>query len=185
MGWGGILFLAIGLAMDATAVSLGVAAGGGTTGVRPVFRLSFHFGLFQGLMTFLGWLAGTGFEPLISGVDHWVATGLLVLVGARMIRSGLIHPVQEQPRDPSRGISLVALSVATSIDALAAGISLAMLTVAIAAPAMIIALVTGALSLAALLLGNRLGKAYGRPMEILGGAVLISVALHLLVTHLG
>ncbi len=79
----------------------------------------------------------------------------------------------------------MALSVATSIDALAAGISLAMLAVAIAAPAVIIALVTGALSLAALLLGNRLGEAYGRRMEILGGAILIAVALHLLISHLG
>lgn len=185
MGWAGILFLAIGLAMDATAVSLGVAAAGGAVGVRPIFRLSFHFALFQGLMTLLGWLVGTGFAHLISSVDHWVATGLLVIIGARMIRAGLSHEAQPKVSDPSRGMSLIALSIATSIDALAAGISLAMLAVTIAAPALIVALVTAAMSLGALLVGNKLGQAFGRRMEILGGVILFAVGLRLLVAHLG
>lgn len=185
MGWAGVWFLAIGLAMDATAVSLGVAAAGAAVGIRPIFRLSFHFALFQGLMTYLGWLVGTGFAHLISGVDHWVATGLLVIIGARMIRDGLKDEPQARVGDPSRGMSLIALSIATSIDALAAGISLAMLAVAIVAPAMIVALVTAALSLAALLVGNKLGQRFGRRMETFGGMILLAVGLRLLVTHLG
>ncbi|MCL4367639.1 MAG: manganese efflux pump MntP family protein [Actinobacteria bacterium] len=179
MGWAGIWFLAIGLAMDAAAVSLGVAAGGGAAGVRPIFRLRFHFALFQGLMTFLGWLVGTGFAYLISGVDHWVATGLLAIIGARMIRAGMSQEAQPKLGDPSRGMPLVALSVATSIDALAAGISLAMLAV------VIVALVTGVLSVAGLLVGSKLGQTFGRRMEIFGGVILLAVGLRLLVSHLG
>ena len=115
--------------MDACAVTLGCAASGAARGPRAAFRLSFHFGLFQFIMPVLGWAVGTELARLVSNWDHWIAFGLLAFVGLRMIHSGLHPNVQTALHDPSRGLRLMMLSVATSIDALAVGLSLAMLRV--------------------------------------------------------
>jgi putative Mn2+ efflux pump MntP len=179
-----ILLIAVGLAMDAFAVSLGIGAGrhAGSAGAR--FRLPFHFGLFQFAMPILGWLGGTWVEQLISSFDHWVAFGLLAFVGGRMVQSGLSK--QESPilADPSRGRLLVMLSVATSIDALAVGLSLAMLRVSVVLPSIVIGIVAASLSLAGLLLGNRLGTTFGKRTEVLGGLILIGIGLRVLIEHL-
>lgn len=179
------MLVAVGLAMDAFAVSLGI----GTTPTarlrRPVFRLSFHFGLFQGGMTLLGWLAGSTIASLIASVDHWIALGLLVYVGIQMIREGL-SPCEEEDclNDPSRGRTLVMLCVATSLDAMAVGLSLAMLKVNIYTTSLLIAVVTLGLSLAGLKGGQKLGQRFGKRMEILGGVILIGIGLRILFTHL-
>ena len=183
MGFLEILALAVGLALDASAVSLAAGASGLARGRRAAFRLSFHFGLFQFLMPVLGWFAGLKIEPLVASVDHWIALCLLSVVGARMIRSGLT----DEPalaRDPSRGMTLVALSVATSIDALAVGFSLAMLRVTIWTPAVVIGLVTSGLSLAGLALGRRAGAAYGRTMAVAGGVLLVLIGIRIVIEHL-
>jgi len=179
-----ILLIAVGLAMDASAVSLGAGASGRAVGRRAAFRLSFHFGLFQALMPLVGWFAGRQLVDLLAGVDHWIAFGLLAVIGGRMIRSGLRAETGDAAADPSRGWSLVGLSVATSIDALAVGLSLAMLQVPIWGPILAIGLVTAALSLTALLLGRVLGERFGQRMEILGGVVLVVIGLHVLISHL-
>ncbi len=181
-----ILLIAIGLAMDAFAVSLGVGSSRTAVGPRPAFRLSFHFGLFQFMMPVIGWTAGYTVQPLIAAFDHWIAFGLLLLVGGRMIRSGVAGDgdVPENRRDPTTGWSLVMLSVATSIDALAIGLSLAMLRIDIWYPSTIIGIVTAALSLLGLRLGNMLGKKFGRSMEIAGGAILFSIGIRILIQHL-
>ena len=180
-----ILLIAIGLAMDCFAVSLGVGTAGTAIGMRPTFRLFFHFGLFQAGMTLLGWLAGRTVVGYIAGVDHWVAFGLLLFVGIRMVRGGM-RKGDEAPAiaDPSRGMTLVMLSVATSIDALAVGLSLALLSVNVFWSALLIGLVSAALSLVGLLLGNQLGLRFGKSMEILGGVILIGIGLRVLITHL-
>ena len=180
-----IFLIAIGLAMDCFAVSLGVGTAGTATGPRPTFRLFFHFGLFQGGMTLLGWLAGKTVVTYIAGVDHWVAFGLLAFVGVRMIRGGL-RKTGDEPAipDPSRGLTLVMLSVATSIDALAVGLSLALLEVNVFWSALLIGGVSAMLSLAGLLLGNQLGLRFGKSMEILGGIILIGIGLRVVITHL-
>src|SRR5512146_1158797 len=98
-----ILLIAVGLAMDAFAVSLGIGTTGQARGRRPVFRLSFHFGLFQCLMPILGWLIGSRIEFLMGQVDHWIAFGLLGFVGSRMIRSGIDADGEAYGSDPSRG----------------------------------------------------------------------------------
>src|SRR4030042_3966610 len=109
-----IFLIAIGLAMDCFAVSLGVGTACTATGLRPTFRLFFHFGLFQGGMTLLGWLAGKTVVTYIASIDHWVAFGLLVFVGVRMIRGGLTKEIDEPAiPDPSRGLTLAMLSSAT------------------------------------------------------------------------
>lgn len=179
-----MILLAVGLAMDASAVSLGISTSGHSQGRRARFRLSFHFGLFQAAMPVLGWAGGLTIEPLIREVDHWVAFILLAYVGGRMIRSGLGQEQAGYHRDPSRGWTLVMLAIATSIDALAVGLSLAMLQVPIAAPAVIIGVVTGGMSLLALRIGHRLGMRFGKRMEILGGMILLAIGLRILVTHI-
>ena len=180
-----ILIIAIGLAMDCFAVSLGVGTAGTAVGPRPTFRLFFHFGLFQGAMTLLGWLAGTTVASYIANVDHWVAFALLLFVGLRMLRSGLRKEGEPSSiADPSRGMTLVILSVATSIDALAVGLSLALLSVNVFWAALIIGVVSAGLSLAGLLLGNQLSMRFGKSMEILGGVILVGIGLRVLITHL-
>jgi len=180
-----VLLIAIGLAMDCFAVSLGVGTAGTAKGLRSSFRLFFHFGLFQGGMTLIGWLAGKTVVTYIASVDHWVAFVLLAFVGVRMIRGGLRKPAGEPAiPDPSRGLTLVMLSVATSIDALAVGLSLAVLSVNVVWAALLIGGVSAILSLLGLLLGKQLGLRFGKSMEVLGGLILIGIGLRVLITHL-
>ena len=123
-----LLGIALGLAMDAFAVSIGVSIGLGGTSPRQTFRLAWHFGLFQALMPVIGWLAGSTIRPLIESWDHWLAFALLAAVGGRMIVDALRgEKATASPADPTRGLSLVVLSVATSIDALGVGFSLGVL----------------------------------------------------------
>jgi putative Mn2+ efflux pump MntP len=179
-----ILLMAVALAMDACAVSLGAGTGGWAVGVRPTFRLSFHFGLFQFLMPVLGWLAGTTVARHVAAVDHWVAFALLAFVGGRMIHAAIGEDRPSQVADPSRGLTLVMLSLATSIDAFAVGLSLALVGVSIWLPSVVIGLITGGLSLVALKIGTKLGSVFGRRMEAVGGAILIAIGVRIVVEHL-
>lgn len=175
-----ILLIAVGLSMDAFAVSVGASAFNHRMAPRAPFRLSFHFGLFQCLMPIAGWLLGTGIARLVAWSAAWLAWAVLSAVGAHMIYTA-VHPKAESYRvDPSRGMTLVMLSVATSLDAFAVGFSLAMLRVSIWYPAVVIGLVTGMLSLVGVRLGARLGQHVGRPMEVAGGALLIAIGLRIL-----
>jgi putative Mn2+ efflux pump MntP len=178
------LLIAVSMAMDAFAVSLGIGTSQRADQPRARFRLAFHFGLFQFLMPILGWLAGTTIERYISQFDHWIAFILLAYVGIKMIRSGLNPHQESYASDPSRGGTLVVLAVATSIDALAVGLSLAMLNVQVLTPAIVIGVVTFGMSMAGLLAGHKLGERFGKRMEILGGVILIGIGLRVLITHL-
>ena len=178
-----IFLVAVGLAMDAFAVSLSV----GTrplTSFRDILRLSFHFGVFQGLMTFLGWLGGSVVAALVANIDHWLIFALLGWVGGRMIYSGLSNKEDTHSGNPARGGMMVALSVATSLDALAVGFSLAMLKGSIIFSSLIIAGVTFVIALAGGLAGNRLGARFGIWMEVVGGIVLIGIGVRVLLVHL-
>jgi putative Mn2+ efflux pump MntP len=179
-----LFVVAIGLAMDCFAVSLGVGAGGQAKTLRPRFRLSFHMGLFQGGMTLLSWLAGSTVVHLIASVDHWIAMGLLAFVGIRMVRSGLSSADEGCTGDPTRGGQLVIVSVATSIDALAVGLSLAFLEVNILASSLIIGVVSSLFSVIGLVAGNRLGECFGKRMEVIGGLLLNGIGLRILISHL-
>lgn len=170
--------------MDAFTVSLGIGTGQNANTRRAKLRLAYHFGLFQGGMTALGWLAGSTIEPYIRELDHWIAFALLAYVGVRMIRSGM-KPGQESYRsDPSRGGLLVVLCLATSMDALAVGLSMAMLETQVLLPALIIGVVTFGLSLVGSTWGNQLGQRFGKRMEILGGVILIAIGARVLISHL-
>ena len=184
MGLIEIIIIAFGLAMDASAVSLVAAASGFAKDSRSIFRLAFHFGLFQFLMPVFGWLLGVSFVSYFSAVDHWIAFGLLSFVGGRMILSGLNPNMESYTNDPSRGLTLVMLSVATSIDALAIGLSLAMLDVNIWYPSVIIGVVTASLAFFSIMIGKKIGPLIGKRMEIFGGVVLIIIGIRILITHL-
>lgn len=179
-----ILLISISMAMDAFAVCLGAGTSGQASESRPTFRLAFHFGLFQFLLPIIGWFAGTTVVEYIEAYDHWIAFGLLAFVGVRMIASGLDPNSDDKKNDPSRGWTLVMLSIAVSIDALAIGLSLAFLGISVWYPATVIGLITGLLSWLGLRIGDRVGKYWGKRMEIIGGLVLIGIGIRIVVTHL-
>jgi putative Mn2+ efflux pump MntP len=171
-----LIGIALGLAMDAFAVSIAVSVALGGTSRRQTFRLAWHFGLFQALMPIIGWIAGRSVRPLIESWDHWLAFALLTVVGGRMIFEALRGDGRDPRRsDPTRGWSLVVLSVATSIDALAIGLSFAALGVEVWIPAAVIGLTAGALTLVGTLGGRALGNRFGSRMAIAGGILLIVI----------
>jgi putative Mn2+ efflux pump MntP len=153
---------------------------------RHLFRLAFHFGLFQALMPVVGWTGGVAVRGLLAPVDHWVACGLLVLVGGRMLVGAWRRDDGELPAigDPTRGWQLVLLSVATSIDALAVGLSLAMVGAPILVPAVVIGVVAAAFTLVGMRIGRRLGARWGQRVEIAGGTILIAIGARIVADHL-
>lgn len=183
-----ILLTAIGLAMDAFAVAMASSISLGRVTPRQLFRFSFHFGLFQAFMPILGWSLGRVIPPVFAAWDHWVAFALLSVVGLKAIHESLKPGDPDgdevQGFDPTRGLKLVALSVATSLDAFAVGLGFAMLGVEIFQPCLIIGLVTAKLTLIGMLLGSRIGARLGQKMEIAGGLILIAVGLKIIVEHL-
>jgi manganese efflux pump family protein len=181
-----LLVIAFGLAMDCFAVSLGIGATPKPLTPRSIFRLSFHFGLFQTGMTLLGWLLGNTAVNLIGGFDHWIAMLLLAWVGGRMLLEGFSKHEEnavEEFTDPTRGSSLVMLSVATSIDALGVGLSLGLLKQNVLIASLLIGAVTLVVSIAGLLGGSQLSSRFGKRVEVLGGLVLIAIGIRIVLTH--
>jgi len=175
-----LLGIAVGLAMDAFAVS--IAAGLAVASVTPrhVFRISFHFGLFQFMMPIIGWLAGGQLAAYAGEYNRWVAFGLLVYVGARMLWEAHSEKKAENQRDPTRGLMLVTLSIATSLDALAVGMSMAFLGVSVWIPAVVIGIITAVLSAIGITFGGRIGPRWEHWAEAAGGIVLIAIGLKVL-----
>ncbi|MEW6440076.1 MAG: manganese efflux pump MntP family protein [bacterium] len=182
-GWY-VIGIAFGLAMDAFAVAIAAGLSLGRLQGRQVFRLAFHFGLFQFLMPVLGWLAGQTLVRWIAAVDHWIAFAVLAFIGGRMIRDSFHDEDREARDDPTRGWLLVTLSVATSIDALAVGLSLAFLRVSIWMPSVVIGVVAAAMTILGMAFGTRLGAGFGRWAERAGGLVLIGIGLRVVASHL-
>jgi putative Mn2+ efflux pump MntP len=180
-----ILGLAVGLAMDAFAVAIAAGLVLGRPGPGHVLRLAFHFGLFQFLMPVVGWLAGRTVEAYIREVDHWIAFGLLAFVGGKMLWEARRHERTAVAGDPTRGWMLLVLSVATSIDALAVGLSMAFLDVSVWMPSVVIGVVAFAFTAAGVIVGSRVGRSLGRWPEVVGGLVLLAIGLKILVEHLG
>ncbi len=177
-----LLGIAVGLSMDAFAVAVATGIALGEVSARQTFRLAWHFGFFQFLMPVVGWSAGRTVKAYLGGLDHWIAFGLLAFVGGKMIYGGFrgLDDGARAAGDPTRGASLVLLSVATSLDALAVGLSLAALSVTIWSPAVVIGIVTAALTTAGMHLGKRLGVRFGNRMEIAGGVVLVAIGVKII-----
>ena len=180
MGAGEVLALALALGVDAAAVSLAAATAGFAADRRAAFRLWFHFGLFQFLMPVAGWGFGAALRPMVEHGGRWLAAALLSWVALRMLRAGLQSSTKPLSRDPSRGLTMVMLAVATSMDALAVGLSLAALGVPVLTPAAVIGLVTAAMCIAAILAARRLSSRFGSRAELAGGLVLLAVAARIL-----
>ena len=180
-----LLALALALAMDAFAVALAAGVNIRLLSFRPCFRLSFHFGLFQALMPIIGWLAGLSLRSFVQSISRWIAFALLAAIGSHMIFEAL-QPDKEEKNsvDPSKGFTMVGLSVATSIDALAVGLSLSLLKVSIWWPAVVIGVVASLMTLLGLFLGSRAGLAWGSRVEVAGGLVLIFIGLRILLSGL-
>jgi putative Mn2+ efflux pump MntP len=184
MDWLSLLGTAMALAMDAFAVATAVAASLEPIRPRQTFRLTWHFGLFQALMPVIGWLGGSAVASYVSPIDHWVAFGLLGFLGTRMFIESLSEGKPQERHDPTRGWSLVWLSVATSIDALAVGVSLGVLNVRIWIPAAVIGVVALALTFVGTLVGRFIGAHLGRWAARIGGVVLVAVGTRILIRDL-
>ncbi len=179
-----ILGTALALAMDAFAVATAVAAGLPEWTARHTFRLAWHFGLFQAMMPIMGWFGGSALLTLMAGVDHWIAFALLAFLGLRMIWQARHPEDRSQDFDPTRGWSLVILSVATSIDAFAVGVSLGLIGISIWVPSLIIGLVTLIVTYVGTRIGRRAGHYLGQWAERVGGVVLIGIGTRILLQHL-
>ena len=185
-----IWLLAVGLAMDCFAVSIASGIILRRVQWRSILVMALSFGLFQALMPLMGWAAASLFSHLIESVDHWLAFGILCFLGGRMIREGLRGEECRETFDPTRLLVVITFAVATSIDALAVGVSFAFVGmdgVGGILPAVgIIGLVSFLMSLAGLLFGIRCGCGLARKLkaEVAGGVILVLIGCKILVEHL-
>lgn len=177
-----VFMIAIGLAMDSLAVSISGGIVMRPFCMRQSLRLALTMGIFQGGMTLLGWLLGVSFSSYITAFDHWIAFVLLGFLGGKMIYESFEE--EETTISSFSTKTLITLGVATSIDALAVGVSMAFLKTSIYFPAFIIGFVTFSLSLIGVISGYRFGKIKGVNVELLGGVILIAIGIKILVEHL-
>lgn len=184
-GFAYLLLVAIGLSADCFAVALSGSISKIDHPRSRILRVSLSFGLFQALMPVLGWLAGKAVVESIAAYDHWVAFGLLTLVGGRMLWESL-GPERNSPRevDMTKGLLLITLSLATSIDALAVGLSFAFLDVNIAMASITIGATALAATAVAFLIGKKAGKLIGKRAEAIGSVMLIAIGIRTLLTHI-
>ncbi len=181
-----ILGIAVALAMDAFAVAIATGVSLKQVSVRQTFRLSWHFGIFQAFMPLIGWGLGTSVQSYMEAYAHWIAFVMLALVGSNMLKEAVMADEDEQEiksrKDSTKGMTLVMLSIATSIDALAVGLSMSMLRVSIITPAIIIGIVAGLFTIAGLHLGQRVARLTWLSIwaEIVGGLVLWLIGLNIL-----
>lgn len=176
--------LAIGVSMDAFAISIGKGLTARRASWREALTVALWFGGFQALMPVIGYYLGISFADLVTKVDHWIAFGLLLLIGGNMIREAL-QKEEEKPADASFGFrTMLLLAIATSIDALAVGISFAFLQAPLWSSIAIIGVTTALFSAVGLLIGKKVGSRFHRGAEILGGVILIAIGLKILIEHL-
>ncbi|MBP7053204.1 MAG: manganese efflux pump [Phycisphaerae bacterium] len=179
-----VLLIAVGLAMDAFAVSIVSGSVYKDLHVKHALRMALFFGGFQAVMPLIGFLAGLTLKSYICACDHWIAFALLSFVGGKMVYEAFRIEAVEKNRDPSDLAVLLALSVATSIDALAVGITLSLLTTSILLAVTIIGVVTFGLSYAGVYIGKRFGHFFESRIEVLGGLILIAIGVKILLGHL-
>lgn len=177
------VLIAIGLAMDALAVSIAKGIVIDRYRRRSALLLASFFGGFQMLMPVIGWLVGLGFETIIMGVDHWVAFGLLAFIGLKMIYDST-RKEAEKKEENLKLLSILTLAIATSIDALMVGLSFAFLNIAILEPILVIGLITFLLSITGFFFGCGLGRVFGKKVKLVGGLILIAIGFRILFEHI-
>jgi putative Mn2+ efflux pump MntP len=180
-----VLLIAFGLAMDAFSVS--ITSGITIKKVRfaNALKIGSAFGLFQFIMPLIGWLVGSSLKSLISGIDHWIAFGLLAFIGFKMIYESTSESTSKKKIDPLHNTTLLLLAITTSIDALAVGVSFSFLDTNITIPAVIIGVVTFILSFFGVFVGNGLRHFFEKAKtEVIGGLILIGIGVKILIEHL-
>jgi putative Mn2+ efflux pump MntP len=180
-----IILIAIGLSADCFAVALSGGISNKNHSWTKYTRVALSFGVFQALMPIIGWLAGRTFVDLIASYDHWVAFGLLGFVGGKMVFEAFHHhESRKDDKDITKGWLLITLSVATSIDALAVGLSFAFLKVNILLASGIIGVTAFVITIVGFVAGRKAGEVIGKRAELLGGLILVAIGLRILVSHL-
>jgi putative Mn2+ efflux pump MntP len=179
-----ILLIALGLAMDSFSVAIANGLATETFRITKALKISVFFGFFQAIMPIIGWYAGVHILDLISDYDHWIAFFLLTFIGSRMIYESIRKESTRLVCSLSIKVLLM-LSIATSIDALAVGLSLSLLEVSIIIPAIVTGVVTFSLSFFGVYLGGRFGRLLKNRVESLGGLILVAIGLKILLEHLG
>lgn len=179
-----LVLIAVGLAMDAFAVSICKGLAMKRPGPKAIIVVGLWFGFFQALMPLIGYYLGSSFYDYISDYDHWIAFILLAIIGLNMVREGLSG--EEESIDADVGVrAMLPLAIATSIDALAVGITFAMTEGSIAVPALIIGVVTFAISAVGVKAGSYVGQRFGSIAEVFGGIILVLIGLKILLEHTG
>lgn len=167
--------------MDAFAVSITSGLTTKQPTISNALKIAFFFGSFQAVMPIIGWLAGMSLRDFITGIDHWIAFGLLTLIGCKMIYESF--KIKSAKTSPLKVYALLLLALATSIDALAVGISFAFLKILILTPIIIIGIVTFTLSFLGVFISNKLGHFFERKIEIVGGLILIAIGIKIFIEH--
>lgn len=178
-----VFLIGVGLAMDAFAVSIGKGLSMKKLDWRKAFIIAAYFGIFQALMPIIGYFLGSTFESFVTQIDHWIAFILLLLIGLNMIKEAFDD--EESSNDKVDFRTMILLAVATSIDALAVGITFAFLQVDLLTSILIIGIVTFIISLLGVKIGNKFGNKYESKAEIVGGLILIIIGFRILLEHLG
>ena len=179
-----ILFIALGLAMDAFAVSIASGLTIKESKIKHALMIGLSFGIFQAAMPVIGWACGSLFKDFIACIDHWIAFALLSIIGIKMIYESFSIKKKDKGLNTQDLRILFILSIATSIDALAVGITLSFLDIAIIMPALIIGVITFILSFAGVFIGNKFGHFFENKIEAVGGMILIVIGIKILIEHL-
>ena len=185
MGTIEIILIAVSLAMDAFAVSICKGLSMKKMDWKKAIIIGLYFGIFQGGMPLIGYLLGVGFEESIKFIDHWIAFGLLVFIGGNMIKEALSKNDEDEVDDSVDFKTMIVLAIATSIDALAVGVTFAFLNVNILLAVALIGIITFVISCIGVKLGNVFGDKYEKKAELAGGVVLVLIGLKILLEHLG
>lgn len=180
-----IFFIAIGLAMDAFAVAIGNGIILKEVKIKDALKTGLFFGGFQALMPVIGWFCGMTFSRYITTIDHWIAFVLLAFIGINMIRESFSSECEEQmKKDPNNLKVLFVMAIATSIDALAVGVSFAMVGTHITLPAVMIGTITFIISFIGVFIGKTAGEVFEKKAELFGGIILIIIGIKILIEHI-
>ena len=179
-----IILIGIGLAMDAFAVSICKGLSMKKLEFRKAIVIALYFGIFQAVMPIIGYYLGERFESLVTSIDHWIILGLLVFIGANMIKESF-EKENTEANDNVDMKTMLILAIATSIDALAVGITFAFFEINVISVVLAIGIITFILSVIGVKIGNKFGEKYKRKSEFVGGLILILIGIKVLMEHLG
>ena len=178
-----IILIAVGLNFDSMAVSVSVGLVVNNLRFKQAIKIALVFAFFQGLMPFTGWFIGSKIRDLISDYDHWIAFGLLFIIGAKMVYESFKKEEDKKPLNPLKALVMIGLAIATSIDALIVGLSFAFIDVNIYLSVAVIGTLTFLVSMIGMLTGKKASKLFGKKIEIVGGLILIGIGLRILLEH--